>query len=571
MVTESPAIQTSKTAESVRLARAAHASDAKMKPGRERRHEFMRHFAGPFYGPTSEDTGWRQPLNLIFSMVSTIEPVLAMKNLRASVTTPKEDIRPFANQLKTVLDWTLRKIKAARSVREAIPNALYGVGLLKTGWDGTDKLPFCDTISMDDYLFDYRARERKSDSYCFEGHKFRIDYEQLMDSGRLKAVSRPILETIAKDQWQHDGKARGQDIAFGKAMYSDEAFRPQVELAEFYLPQDKRVVWLPGNLQMNTDHYLWEDEHYGHEDGPYDLLGFSYLPDNVMPVPLVGIVFDLYMLLNELARKVARQAENQKDVALIDSKEDKDVERLQKAADGSFLRVQGAKGTVLSLGGANQQGYQAVAWFQDWFSRVAGNTDLLGGLTSQSKTLGQEQMLMGNSMVRVNDMRNRVEDLARAVVEKIGWYVWNDDSLSVDLSYDVGHGQSLPVAWRPKAREGKVTDFDFDLDVYSSASESPEDRVERLGKWLERFVMPLAPLAAQQGSQLNLDLMMNLAARDLDIPEKEDLWKEAPPIESPAPVAAAGQQGAGARAPAPSTGRMPQRPIESMAVPAGAS
>ena len=551
----------------VRLAQAVMDSEKAMASFRAQRTMFIRHFVGPYYGE-KHGTAWRQPLNLIYSLAATLEPALAMQNLRASVTTTNQRLRPFGNDMKAVLDYTLDKIEAHKSSRVAIRDAFYGMGITKTGWDGTSALPFSDPISLDDYVFDRRAQERRTRtkerpaSYSFEGHRVRFYYEDLMDSGDLDDKGKQKVNTLFQSQWEGNQDDKAKNIAFGKTAYGEDAYRPEVELVELYIPHRDAIVWLPGNLGITED-FLRDVPFYGEESGPFDMLGFAWAPDNYMPIALMGVIFDLYLLENVVANKVARQAANQKDLVVVDAPGPEPADTIRKASDGDVIRAAGLKANVLSLGGANEDGYRAVGWFQDWLSRIAGNTDLIGGIVASSKTLGQDQMLMGNASVRVNDMRNAVEEHGRAIVKKVAWYIWNDDEFKADLTRDEGSLKNIPVKWRPFDRPGDITDFDFNIGVYARINDSPEQRAERLAAWVNRYVLPLAPLQAQQGSRVNMDVLMNVTGRDLDLPEIADLWEEAQPLESPAPV----QAPTGVEGPtsAPAGGSSVPSPIEALA------
>ena len=560
---------TSRLNEAQRLSQAVMESEKSLDSFRRQRTRFIRHFVGPYYGHDhGETTPWRQPLNLIYSLAATLEPALAMQNLRASITTTDQQLRPFANDMKAVLDYTLDRIGAHKSSRVAIRDAFYGLGITKTGWDGTSALPFSDPISLDDYVFDRRAQERKKGSYSFEGHRFRVYYEDLMDSGELDDKARQKVNILFEGQWERNRDDKAKHIAFGKTAYGEDAFRPEVELVELYIPHRDAIVWLPGNLGI-TENFLRDRPWYGEESGPYDILGYAWAPDNYMPVALMGVIFDLYLLENQVANKVARQAASQKDLIVVDAPSPDNADIIRKASDGDVIQAAGLKATVLSLGGANEDGYRAVGWFQDWLSRIAGNTDLIGGMVANSKTLGQDQMLMGNASVRINDMRNAVEEHARSIVKKVAWYIWNDNDFKADLTRDEGALTGIPVKWRPFDRPGEITDFDFNIGVYARINDSPEQRAERLAAWVQRYVLPLAPLQAQQGSRVNMDVLMNLAGRELDLAEINDLWEEAAPLESPAPVQApTGVESESAPAGgAPRGGTVPS-PIEALAQPA---
>lgn len=560
----------SKLSECRQLAQSAGESDKRLDIFREQSTEFWTHFAGPYYGEQDAEVKWRQPLNLMFSLGSTLEPTLAMRMLKSGVATHDPRMRSFTDRMRLGLDRITEKVKVPKTFRSAIRSAFTGMGVVKVGQDAAGELPRCESVSFDDYIIDERARSRKRGAYAYEGHRFRMLYDEVMDGDLLDKAGRKVIEHQAQEQWRNES-ARAEKLSRSAGSVGADAFQPQIELLELYLPYDDRMVWLPGNLSLATDEYLREFDWYGNEEGPYDVLGFHWVPDNAIPVPLMAIVFDLYLLENTIARKIARQAEAQKDIAVVDAPSPKDEEAIRKAQDGEFVHAPGAKGNVLSFGGASEKGYQAAAWFHDFFSRLSGNTDLIGGMTAQSKTLGQDEMLMGNADVRLSDMRGYVLDMAESVARKFAWYMWEDPKLDMRLTQNLGKAGILPVRWRPGQRMGDFEDYDISISVAGRHSDTPEQKAERMARWFERYVVPVLPIAAQQGSRLNVDLLVNTAGRLEDIDEIKDLWEEAEPIESPAVGPVPGTQRRTERPVAPrlTAGQVPSRPVEAMAVPTG--
>lgn len=559
-------IVTDKNADSAALARSATKSNRAMQPHRQNRTMFMRDLAGPYYGANASQVSMKMPLNLLYSIGSILEPLLAVRRIRTGVTSENPKVRWFGESFRVMLNHVARKINMAPAIREVIRDSLAGAGIIKTGYDrSAGKMGFfAEPVSLDDYIIDMRSKVRKPGSYAFEGHKFRMSYEKAMDGGLFGKDERGRVEQAMLRQSELGGDDKAETIGTGSKQYSEDDFEPQVELAEFYLPNRKGIVWMAGDLAEST-HYLREFGWYGHDDGPFDMLGYTMLNDNPLPVPLYGVIYDLYILENILARKAARQAENQRDMA-VTGKTGRDGETVRKSRDGEVLELDHPKeAKVLSIGGASEKGYQAIGYFHDWLNRISGNTEVVGGLRADEKTLGQSQIELGGASTRVNDMRGSVTDMIEAVIGKLGWYIWNDPSLKMTLTQRIAGGYQLPVTWQPGVRMGEFDDFEFSLSAYSRQSESPETKYDRIVKWVQQVVLPIAPLAAQQGSRLNVDVLANVTGRDLDLPEIDELWEESDPLPGTAPIHS-GAATSAARGPALTTGRQPTRPIEGMAM-----
>ena len=565
-MTAAPGIVTDRNSDAGKLCRAVEISDKRLEPFRRKRKEFLAHQAGPHYGQSWLDNA--QPLNLIFSLAATLEPALSMRKIRSSVITRNLDLRPFADQQRILLDWLAGKVRLTTALRDCVRDALFGIGVLKVA-SGEDSLPYVEPISLDDWILDYRCRRRRPGGYAYEGHRFRVSFEKVMDGRMLERGARQIVENLVKNPPPTN---KGAELSQSQSPGDDE-YDPQVELIELYMPNRKGVVWLPGDLHAGTK-VLRDKGWYGPEDGPIGTLGFAELADNAVPIPIMAVLFDLYMLENMLARKIARQAENQKDIVQIDSESPDAGEHIRKAQDGSYVWTPGAKAQVLSFGGANEKSYGATAWFHDFFTRIAGNLDIVGGLRASSKTLGQDQILASQAGIRVNDMRAMAGELASWAMRSLAWYAWNDPALKLKTSMRLKGGVEIPMTWRPGVRDGEFDDYEFAVSAYDRATDSPEDRYNRVKDLVSSIVIPLAPLAAQQGSYLNVDTVVNAAGRDLDIPEIEDLWIEGEPIQAPAAAAAGGGSGPGAGPGARRTAGQAPSAIEDMglaAVEQGAS
>jgi hypothetical protein len=91
-----------------------------------------------------------------------------------------------------------------------------------------------------------------------------------------------------------------------------------VDLVEVYLPKEQLIVTLPFGPGFGDDDVLRVVEYEGPERGPFHMLGFAYVPDNVLPVPPASIWYYLQVMGNRIARKIGRQAERMKTVLAYD-------------------------------------------------------------------------------------------------------------------------------------------------------------------------------------------------------------------------------------------------------------
>lgn len=87
-------------------------------------------------------------------------------------------------------------------------------------------------------------------------------------------------------------------------------------------------------------------------------------------------------------------------------------------------------------------------------SYIAGNLDVLGGLSAQSDTLGQDRILNQSANQRINDMQSRVYSFTTKVIEALGWYVWNDPTLERNLEKNTNAGRTKSFVFKADDKEG---------------------------------------------------------------------------------------------------------------------
>jgi hypothetical protein len=84
-----------------------------------------------------------------------------------------------------------------------------------------------------------------------------------------------------------------------------------VDLVEVYLPREGVVVTLPYQKD-GKDEVPPRGRLRGAGQGPVPHAGLHAVSDNILPVAPAGVWYDLHILGNRIARKLARQAERLK-------------------------------------------------------------------------------------------------------------------------------------------------------------------------------------------------------------------------------------------------------------------
>jgi len=75
-------------------------------------------------------------------------------------------------------------------------------------------------------------------------------------------------------------------------------------------------------------------------------------------------------------------------------------------------------------------------------------------------------------------------------------------------------------------------DYTYDIDIYSLSRQNPEMEYQKLMQLMQGVVLPLAPLAMQQGTIPNVTELVKMFAKHLGINNIEDWWSSTVPQQS---------------------------------------
>lgn len=552
-----------------KLAKALVASEVRMRHFREHNLQLVKAYAGPYY--TSQQMADYQvkksPVNTMYTLSEIFLPNLVTSRMRVRCYTKVPQLRDFADLFELAVNHLLDEIKFSAMLERAAMAALYGYGLTHTCVDaepiGGDHdfpnrlqdpgWPFTDNIDMDNHLMDPECRAREAAD--FEGHKFWTDLEDSMDSGYY---DRALLEQVGK---MYRGEDNVASISKSQATRWEE-FREKVCLAQVWLPNEGVLVALPGD-PCNVQDYLREEEWKGPEMGPYDLLGFSWVPGNPLPVPPMSAIFDMHVMLNAIARKLQRQAARSKKIVAYTVGHEDSADTMRMANDGEFAGVLDVNAIKeVEMGGAMKDQYEAFAYFREYLNWVSGNPASIGGLEAREKTLGQDELKLMQASARLYRWQEKVREFAKDIIRKIGWYLWHDAATELHLEQKIPRGITLDRVWKPKERQGEFPDYNFAIEPYSVQTEHPMHQYRRKMELLTQLVVPLLPAAQAQGLDLDIGTMLKSVGDDLDIKDLDEWVKPAqplPPEQVQQPAPGPSQQGAspqalggrGSRAPVP--------------------
>ncbi len=510
------------------------------KPISEVRYKMLQLYANNFYGGSDIKSRRQLPLNLIDRGVQVIAPFLVSNNPRVKITArngiSSPYVKPFANTLELAMAHLFEEIKLSEyTLRPAVIDSLFCMGITKTGVMHSHDVeiggylhdvgqPYCDRIDWNDYIFDCAARNRQE--MKFEGHKYRLPLWYVRDSGLFKNHDKLKTDITMYGRDTDPEKISKPDVY----NYDYKELHKTVELMDIWLPEEGIIITLPpegmGDKIMRTVDYD------GPEGGPFDVLGYRYFPDSVVPIPPIYTWLDLNKAVNTIAIKMKDMCEREKTVGLYPMESADDAELIKKLGHGELGGVSDPSAiNEITFGGFNAQSFPFLQFLLGQYSQTGPNLDVTGGKKLGAPTLGQEQMMQSNALREIDDMAGQMYNFTSSVSRKLAWYLWSDPLIIVPVIKRVA-GVDLKVEYSEKVKEGDFFDYSFNIEPYSMARMNPEMRYQRILQLLSQIVLPLAPLAAQQGATLDVTALLKEIAPYLGINNIDEWWKTLAPQQA---------------------------------------
>lgn len=485
-------------------------SNQKLEKARKERLKVIKQFVGAHYADKGADK--KVPVNLLEMAVSIYLRLLAARAPKCIVGTDNPALRPFAADMEIVLNQLPKEIDLRSTLRRAVVEAMFSMGVVKVGIGGTNDNrnigdePFVSVVQLDDYFCDMSARSWGEVQY--EGNDYWLSTEE---------VKKLYGKDLAYEDYNGtgvDGQEQTNSITNSE---SGEVLFPRVRLRDVYIYATNRLItYAPATNTVLRDVH-WD----GPEGSPYLRLCFSEVPGNLLPLPPVAVWQDLHDLSNSLFRKLSHQATSHKRVAAFQGGNDEDITRLKVATDGEGIRYNGGKPEVIEMGGVNQPTLAFALTIRDLFNAIAGNLDALGGLSAQADTASQEKLVSEAASARLKDMGDCVVEFTKAIFRRLAWYVWTDpvrERRYVKV-FSAKHGIAVNKLWTPETRDGDYLDYNFDIDVFSMQDDGPATRVQKLMTFIERVILPFQPMMEAQGIAIDLKAVVDYIARNSNMPE----------------------------------------------------
>ncbi len=491
-------------------------------------------YASGYYNPEIVQSD-PHPLNMIDRAISIWLPYLVSTNPKIIVS-PKINLQftPFASVFQDALNQLIKNIKfSQRTLKPAVLNSLFGIGITKTGTkkEGTYSIdgylsdygaPYSEIVSESNYVADVAAKDREQ--YEFEGDCFYIRTD-------LAKELFPKHSDFIKPSFKLYGDKSPKTVTNTNNVQYNELY----EYTEFYnlwIPKEEIIITI---LPPETGYFKILDtiDFKGSKSGPYDTLFYKRFPDSTIPIPPVYNLMQLDTAINTLYVKARNQAERLKKVGVGSNGSEEDSIAIRDARDGDMLQLSNPELVKeLTLGGVVPEIYEFIMFSLNQFSDQGGNLFTTGGRRAQAKTLGQEEMLMANASRALVDMSQTVHTFASSIAEKLAFELWNNPTMQIKAIKNLPGNVQIPQIYNQLEQKGRFTDYYLDVEMFSMQKLTPEQKFQSMMQMLTGWILPTAPMAGEQGQQLNIPVITKELSNYLNINTESWFLTENPkPIE----------------------------------------
>jgi len=487
-----------------------------------------------------------EPINLIFHVIRSLVPTLIMRNPINKVTTENTMYSDYAYLLGLGLDLLNKQMDLKTIVRRAIVDAMFCMGIVKTGLSASEELyDFGDVtldngtiyhrnVDFDDFVADPTCTTW--DEAAFIGHRSRVPRQLLLDDD---SCDHDLIMRLPQSVHE-DAKNKATRLSQG-GMSSQEMIELQdfVDVVELYIKEANATILIPDPAQLITPDYIKIEDYIGPKSGPLRFLSFTQpVPGNPYPVAPVGIWYDLHIMANRLMVKQMDRSEAQKSLIVVDPGSAEMGDDLRDEPDGSVILGDPTTATTLSTLGAERGTSETLNNLQVWFNYMSGNPDQQAGIASDANTATQATILNANANVTVEDSRGMLNDFVRGLNRDAAWYIHYDPMLDMTLTvkrrdwYSVDKGMlNKTVRLTSSQRRGDHWDYTFDLKARSMTPVDPiilTKRVIEFGTSVVPSMVAAAYQATMMGVPFNLRASLTSLAEQLDIADIVSEWFDDP-------------------------------------------
>jgi hypothetical protein len=533
-----------------RLGGALRWSRRQLSSFRRHRYDVIEQYVGHHYS----DSGAPAPIpvNLIYLAANIYLRQLVSRAPRAMVTARDPQFKALALDMQAWLDRAAVGMRLLEALRTCAQNALFGgLGVMKCGVARAGEIeirgttqqlgqPYALPVSFDNFVVDMAAS--RYEYAKFAGDRYPVPLDEAREDPLFDKQAREALQAQTGRRQNEAGDPRTSAISQGNDQPQDQDYEDVVELWDLWLPREKLIVTVPyqegaeGGLvtgQKPLRVVEWGEPH----TGPYRVLSLCDVPDALLSAAPLQSLMDIHLMLARGWRKVGRQADRMKKISTFKGGAADDQANINRADDGDSVQVNFPEELQEAvLGGVNQPLVAFMETVRNVASWAGGNLDSLGGLSPQTSTVGQEELLAKSSSSQIAEMQDRTVAFSKDVMGDAARHWYENPHLFFEASRQDAAGGDVPVSITPQMRQIPFDRLNVEVDPYSQQPSTPATRLAGVMQVLTQVILPNAASMAPKGYFVDWDAVLEVLSRYGDYPDLKDLVKKGPP-----PDQAAGQ------------------------------
>ena len=511
-----------------RLQKIAKLWEIRCRPMLKHRKKLLQAWASGFF-----DEGYSRThtLNMIDRGVSTIVPYLVEGNPKVLVETKIPRLRSFSYTTQLAMNFFIDKMNLAQNI--LIPsaiNSMFGMAVTRTSIEWDRNVTFKDevyrvgtptVILVDDSNYIGDPSVRRWQDFQIEGDVYQLPTDYAKEFFGEKYAD--FITADAQTKWDVSPR-EVTSRNFDRKLLSLRDYTTFIDL--YIYDEDVIVTIMPEGKRAKILRTVENDFNVS----PYDKLAYKLFPEEPYPIPPAWSWHDIDVSMNILVDKMKEQAEAQKDVIVAEASAEKSAETIRTVKNNEVVIVDNIDGVKsVSFGGANPLNFPYIGYLEDQFSKQGGNPDVLGGRGAQAPTLGQEQMVFANASRIVDNMVTRYNSFMTSIIKKLAWGYWTDPTVYVPLVKEIPGVASIPVVFSQSEQAGDFYDFAFSITPYSTQRGSPKQKFQEMMMFLTQWILPTMGVAAQQGSQLDVNEINRILAGYLGLDNFNQWYRTAVP------------------------------------------
>lgn len=518
-----------------RLHRVVQGHYRALDPFRKLVRELVVEFAGSNYGSAGSAPRYQTMIPLTKQMIDAYQMALVANRPRVMCNTPHQELQWFARKYEVAVNNLVKEIGLEYTLKSAVLDALFGLAIVKVHMADAGEvqleqdlwmdpgMPFASICSLDNFVYDMGATRF---SQCkFAGDAYRIPHADLQNADIYDQEATKDIKPSSKFGADQD---RLERISRGYEVDQDE-LEPMVDLIDIWVARDRMIYTFELDRQasmfMPRGNCIAKMPWEGPEHGPYHLLSFNDVPENIMPTSMIADLAELNRVINSIMRKQSKRARNQKKVTTYTPAVADAAGRLGRVGDDGILEILDTKQIgQIQMGGVDAANAAFMTQAMQIFNSQAGNLEAMLGTAAQADTVGQEQLIHGAVGKKVAQMQSRVVDFTCRIIHDLAYLLWNDryKQMPGEIPIEGSDLTGFDATWTPDERLGNFLQYEFDVDVYSMPYSSPMQKATATTQVLSQ-IMPAAQMLMQQGGNINFQELVNQYAELYNIPRLKDI------------------------------------------------